>query len=383
MINVSEGECLMKHLLRPSLFSAILVLGAIACNLPGVASTPDPLPTYAAQTVVARLTESAEETQEPPPTIAMTPSTTPTTELVASPTNTNTPIPTTTEMPCNRAAFVDDITIPDGTELAQGEAFTKTWRLRNTGTCTWTSSYDLVFDSGDSLGGPASKPLLGNVAPNQTVDISVDLTAPNEGGTFRGNWKLRSDSGILFGVGGSGDVAFYVEIVAPGEGETVAYDFVANYCSAEWRSAAGVLPCPGSTGDSDGFVITISAPKLEDNRTENEPALETHPQWINNGVITGKYPPFDVEAGDRFRTIIGCLFDAALCNVKFQFNYRVDGGSLQTLGSWTETADGSIRILDIDLSSLAGQSVEFVLAVQANGSSGQDWAFWLAPHIRR
>ena len=100
-------------------------------------------------------------------------------------------------------------------------------------------------------------------------------------------------------------------------------------------------------------------------------------------MITGKYPPFDVESGDRFRTIIGCLFDAALCNVKFQFNYRVDGGSLQTLGSWTETADGNIRILDIDLSSLAGQSVEFVLAVQANGSSGQDWAFWLAPHIRR
>jgi len=373
----------MKHLLRPLLFSAVLIFGAIACNFPGTASTPDPLPTFAAQTVTARLTESAGDTQEPSPTIVLTPLPETATELPASPTNTNTPIPTTTDVPCNRAAFVSDVTIPDGTELVQGEAFTKTWRLRNTGTCTWNSSYALVFDSGDSMDGPASKQLVGNVGPNQTVDISVDLTAPNEGGQFKGNWKLRSDSGVHFGVGSSGDVAFYVEIKTPGVGDTVAYDFVANYCSAEWRSAAGVLPCPGSTGDSEGFVIKIAAPKLENNSTENEPALETHPQWVNDGVITGKFPAFDVQSGDQFRTVIGCLFNGVLCDVQFQFNYRADGGPLQNLGSWVETNDGTIQKLEIDLSFLDGKSVEFVLAVQAHGSSSQDWAFWLYPRIQR
>ncbi len=367
---------------RPLLFSAVLILGAIACNLPGAASTPDPLPTYAAQTVEARLTDSAGETQEPPPTIALTPPPATATELSASPTNTNTPIPTTTEVPCNRAAFVSDVTIPDGTELAQGEAFTKTWRLRNTGSCTWNSSYALVFDSGDSMGGPASKSLVGSVAPNQTADISVDLTAPSESGTFKGNWKLRSDGGVLFGVGGSGDIAFYVEIKTPGVGETIAYDFVANYCSAEWRSAAGVLPCPGSLSN-DGFVAKIDEPKLEDGRTENEPALLTFPQWANTGVITGKFPAFNVQAGDQFKTIIGCLHNSPNCNVKFQLNYRADGGPLQNINSWTETYDGNIRLLEVDLSFLAGKSVEFVLAVTANGSPDDDAAFWLFPHIRR
>ncbi|HUS83943.1 MAG TPA: NBR1-Ig-like domain-containing protein [Anaerolineales bacterium] len=373
----------MKHFLRLLLFSILFILGAIACNLPGVDSTPDPLPTYAAQTVVARLTESAGDIQEPPPTIALTPSPATPTELSESPTNTNTPIPTTTAEVCDRAAFVADVTIPDGTVLARGETFTKTWRLRNTGTCTWSSSYALVFDSGDSLGGPASKQLVGTIAPNQTVDISVDLIAPTEVGTFRGNWRLRSDAGVHFGIGNFGDVAFYVEIETPDVGEMIAYDFVANYCSAEWRSDVGVLPCPGTTGDSEGFVISIAFPKLEDGTTENEPALETHPQWINDGVITGKFPAFDVQSGDQFRTIIGCLYDAALCNVQFQFNYRADGGSLQNLGSWVETSDGNIRLLEVDLSSLAGKSVEFVLGIHANGTYNQDWAFWLYPHIRR
>ena len=367
---------------RPLLFSAVLILGAIACNLPRAASTPDPLPTYAARTVEVRLTDSAGETQENPPTIALTPPPATATELSASPTSTNTPIPTTTEVPCNRAAFVSDVTIPDGTELAQGEAFTKTWRLRNTGSCTWNSSYALVFDSGDSMGGPASKSLVGSVAPNQTVDISVDLTAPNESGTFKGNWKLRSDSSVLFGVGGAGDVAFYVEIKTPGVGDTIAYDFIANYCSAEWRSAAGVLPCPGSLSN-DGFVAKIDEPKLEDGTTENEPALLTFPQWANTGVITGKFPAFNVQAGDEFKTIIGCLHNSPNCNVKFQLNYRADGGPLQNIDSWTETYNGNIRLLEVDLSFLAGKSVEFVLAVTANGSPDDDAAFWLYPHIRR
>jgi hypothetical protein len=105
------------------------------------------------------------------------------------------------------------VTIPDGTLLDPSENFTKTWRLRNTGSCTWNSSYELIFKEGDAMGGPASQTLTGgNVAPGQTVDISVDLTAPSSEGEYRGDWQIRSDKGIVFGVGTSGTVAFFVEI---------------------------------------------------------------------------------------------------------------------------------------------------------------------------
>jgi hypothetical protein len=135
--------------------------------------------------------------------------------------------------------------------------------------------------------------------------------------------------------------------------------------------------------DEEGFVIRLNSPKLETGSTENEAALETHPQWVNNGVISGTFPEFDVKAGDRFRAVIGCLYNGGECNVRFQLNYRADGGALANLGQWDQTYDGSIQNLNVDLSSLAGKSVEFTLAVLSNGSSGQDWAFWLQPRIVR
>jgi hypothetical protein len=69
--------------------------------------------------------------------------------------------------------------------------------------------------------------------------------------------------------------------------------------------------------------------------------------------------------------------------VKYQITYHADGGDLKLLGQWEETYDGTIRRIDIDLADegLAGKSVEFALVVLANGSSEQDWAFWLLPRI--
>ncbi len=130
-------------------------------------------------------------------------------------------------------------------------------------------------------------------------------------------------------------------------------------------------------------MVKLDAPKLENGTTENEPALFTHPQWVDNGVITGTYPAYPVKAGDRFKAVIGCLWNGAACNVRFQLNYRADGGALQNLGQWDQVYDGTILKLDLDLSSLAGKSVAFTLAVQANGPSNQDWAFWLLPRIAR
>ena len=105
------------------------------------------------------------------------------------------PQPSTTD--CDLVEFVSDVTVPDNSNADPGQNFAKVWRLRNAGSCTWTSGYDLVFHSGDQMGAPASLQLTsGTVAPGGTVDVSVDLTAPTSAGTYQGFFKLRNASGL-------------------------------------------------------------------------------------------------------------------------------------------------------------------------------------------
>src|SRR5690606_11879693 len=85
----------------------------------------------------------------------------------------------------DNAEFVGDITIPDGTEMAPGQAFTKIWRIKNNGTSTWTSAYKLHFDHGSQMSGPNDVSLPNNVAPGQEVDISVNLVSPLGIGNYR------------------------------------------------------------------------------------------------------------------------------------------------------------------------------------------------------
>ena len=94
------------------------------------------------------------------------------------------------------ATFIKDVTVPDDTVFGPGATFKKTWRLKNVGTCPWTSGYDLVFVSGDDMSGAAEKLLTGTtIAPGQTLDVSVDLKAPSAEGVYRGDWRLRDSGG--------------------------------------------------------------------------------------------------------------------------------------------------------------------------------------------
>jgi len=110
----------------------------------------------------------------------------------------------------DEALFVADVTIPDGTVLAAGEAFEKTWRLQNTGSCTWGPDYSLVFAGGDSMSGPERLPLTQVVKPGETLDVSVQLVAPAAAGVYRSDWQLRSGDGYRFGSGG--ESPFYAQI---------------------------------------------------------------------------------------------------------------------------------------------------------------------------
>ena len=165
-------------------------------------STPD---TFATLQVVVSQTMSAMTQQAPTHTSV------PATATPLPPTST--PVSTATAVSyCDWVIFVRDVTIPDGTGFAPGETFTKTWRLKNRGTCTWTADYMLVFTSGDSMGNTTAVRLPGNVAPGQSVDVSVTLTAPNRRGDYVGYWMLRNPSGMLFGYGEKANQAFYVDI---------------------------------------------------------------------------------------------------------------------------------------------------------------------------
>jgi len=298
---------------------------------------------------------------------------------------------------CNRAQFIADVTIPDGTVINAGATFTKTWRLKNVGTCTWTTSYSLIFDTGDQMGGPNSINLPQSVAPGQTTDLTITLTAPSTAGSYRGYWKFKDNNSIPFGLGWAGTKSWWVDITVSGTpvvtltpvttGTPVStagmvYDFAANACSGTWFSNAGVLPCPGTDGDAKGFVLQVASPTLENGTVDQGAAgLVTFPQNIYNGYIQGFYPSYLVKAGDRFRSIVNCSYNQLSCYVVFRLDYQAGTNPIQTLWAFAERYDGLYGQADIDLSRLVGQNVKFILTVLSAGSPIGDRALWVAPMI--
>jgi hypothetical protein len=173
----------------------------------GTAATPTPTTT---QAVTATPTASATATTTPS---TATPTTTPST---ATPTAT----PTQPPAGCDRAQFIADVTVPDGTVYAPGVAFAKTWRLKNVGTCTWTTSYAMVFETGEKMGGPDSVSMPKTVTPGSSVDVSVNLTAPGTAGTYRGYWRFQNANGVRFGLGTDATKSWWVDIRVSGTAAT-------------------------------------------------------------------------------------------------------------------------------------------------------------------
>ena len=283
-------------------------------------------------------------------------------------------------LPCYWAAFVTDVTIPDNTAFNPGAAFTKIWRLRNIGDCDWTTGFEVFHSSGDRLDG-ATFDMPERVEPGETVDLQVNLEAPNGSGDYRGYWLIEASDGTRFGLGDAQTGSFWVDIAVLDTDNEYVFDFAANYCAASWKSGVGVLPCPGTEKVNGSFVIRLNKPNLE-NRTENEPALWTAPDADADGYISGKFPAVVIRDGDHFKAWVGCLDGADDCEVTFYLQYQIDGGQVMTLGSWDEVYDGEITEIDIDLSFLEGETVSFILVAEVNGGDPSEAeAFWFAPRI--
>jgi len=188
-----------KTLWLPVLLVFALIL--TACGGKSTEPTPTPVdPNLVAAQAIATfamgLTQTALANPTETPTITPVPTETPT----FAPLVTNTPAAAPTSS-CDVSIFIDDVTVKDGTPMAPGQEFTKTWRLQNGGTCTWMATYKAVF-TGVGNGGPmggATTPIGKEVKPGETIEITIKFTAPATAGDFVSWWKLQTDTGVFFG----------------------------------------------------------------------------------------------------------------------------------------------------------------------------------------
>jgi len=171
-----------------SVFTLILVMLASLLTSCGKSTTEEEsaslMATAIEQTVQARM---ATQLAEPTATLAST----------QTPVSIPTISSTVASADCLRASLVSE-TVVDGTLVQRGFPFTKTWRVSNSGTCTWTTAYKLVFVGGDVMGAPTMINLSENVAPGRTIDISLNMVAPADIATYTGYWTLQSDNGVNF-----------------------------------------------------------------------------------------------------------------------------------------------------------------------------------------
>ncbi len=187
-----------------------LLAAIVACsNSDGGGPSVSDRATGLAQTAQAVLTGTAAasitpETPTPAPSATgqalPNPSATAITPAVtASPAQPFAP-PSATPTPCanDDSDFVSDVNVPDGTHFAPGTAFTKTWRLRNSGQCAWTTNYSLRNVGGEVMGG-ATINLPNGVPPGATVDLTISLTAPTSPGKHISHWQMFNPAGAAFG----------------------------------------------------------------------------------------------------------------------------------------------------------------------------------------
>jgi hypothetical protein len=223
------------------LLMALMLVGVASCGGNKPTADPSLAFTQAWQTVEVAQTQTAQFAS-PTPSFTNTPEASATQESATkTPAPTNTPLITSTLMPgtpsptvfslatsaftstpftaCDNANFVSDVTIPDGTEIAAGSTFEKTWQFKNVGPCTWETTYSMVFsyvtDNGKNgvFQPPAAVNFPAKVLPGETMDITVSLTAPTVAGTYTAWFVLKNAQGYNIPIVNSNSFEFYVSFV--------------------------------------------------------------------------------------------------------------------------------------------------------------------------
>lgn len=199
-----------------ALMTALMIAGLLISACGG--SDAEATPTMAAQEIqtmaVATFSSGLTQTALAAPTDAPTPTSTVTPLVIATLANV-TPFGTSFVAPkptagCYSMSYVNDVSIPDNTPMTPGQTFTKTWKIKNSGTCAWDTGFNFAFTSGDAMNG-TTYTLLQSVPANTEIDVSVNMTAPSTAGAIRGNWRMSTATGQFFG-----DEVYLVIIVGGG-----------------------------------------------------------------------------------------------------------------------------------------------------------------------
>ncbi len=209
----------MNKSIHVSIYVCLAICLVLAgCNFPGfkgeATKTPDAAEAVV-QTAMANavlgLTQTASAGSQPIPTMA--PVKTETTAPIVIPTLGNTQPPVVVPSGTDNAALVSE-TIPDGTKILPGAAFTKGWRIMNSGTSTWTTDYKLVFSEGEQMGAANEYRMPIPVEAGKIIELSVNMKAPTTLGTYQGYWKIKNPSGQTFGTNKTGNFWVKIEVAA-------------------------------------------------------------------------------------------------------------------------------------------------------------------------
>ncbi len=173
--------------------------------------------------------------------------------------------------------LLEDVTIPDDTRLSAGEEFTKTWRFKNTGTCHW-SGYTINFLTGDRMGAPDAAPIPDTVA-GDTVDVSLELTAPTADGSYSGYFTLKDAERESINVGT--EKTFWLKIIV---GDPASVPTSSSSGNSSSGSTSGNITT--STGNCEfsgnaGYVGQIEALINAERQKNDLPALT-----INSALTT-------------------------------------------------------------------------------------------------
>jgi len=179
----------------------------LAACIPATPSVPTPnialINTAAAQTVMANFTLTAKSAETPAstPTPLDSITITPTLKITLTLAPTQIGNPGATQIVrCDEYSWDDttvDVNVPDNTQMTAGQSFVKTWKIKNSGTCTWGTGYKIIYSSGDQMSGQP-QPLPLPVAPGQEIEISVNFIAPTKLGLYSSTWTLDNGNGTVY-----------------------------------------------------------------------------------------------------------------------------------------------------------------------------------------
>lgn len=196
------------------------------------------------------------------------------------------------------AAFGSDVTIPDNTNLKQGEAFHKVWRVENTGTCTWTSDYTMVFYDGDQMGAPGTVKL-NLTKPGETLDIAADMTAPDRAGIYRADFQMRNPAGNIMKIDQNTLLWVIINVGA-----------AATSSSGTGSPSGGTGSDSGTSANTDSGLLVSNCPFTIDQVRANAVATAINAYRAKNGI-----PPYTVN-GDLVTAAQSHAADMA-CNNLF------------------------------------------------------------------